>query len=86
MADLNPIKTQKGTNEAMVKIPLSALRCILRYPKERKIICEISTEGIKRLNEAETLDEIINEARLDYALGSYKTFSSTKDLIAELHS
>ena len=86
MANLNPVKTQIDTDEAIVKIPLSALRCILRYPKENKIVCEINTDGIKRLNEAETLDEIINEARLDYALGNYKSFSSAKDLIAELHS
>lgn len=86
MANLNPMKTQKRTDEAMVKIPLSDLRCILRYPKERKIVCEISTGGIKRLNEAGTLDEIINEARLDYALGNYKTFSSARDLVAKLHS
>lgn len=86
MANLSSVKTQKRTGEAMVKIPLSALRCILRYPKEKKIICEISTKGIKRVKGAETLDEIINEARLDYALGHYKTFSSAKDLIAELHS
>lgn len=70
----------------MVNIPLSAMRCILRYPKENKIICEINTEGIKRLNEAETLDEMINEARLDYALGNFKTFTSTKELMAELNS
>ena len=86
MANLNPVKIQKRTREAMIKIPLSALRCILRYPKENKIVCEISTDGIKKLNEIETFDEIINEARLDYALGNYKTFSSAKSLIAELHS
>lgn len=80
------MKTKKRVQEAMVNIPLSALRCILRYPKENKIICEINTEGIKRLNEAETLDEMINEARLDYALGNYKTFTSAKDLMAELNS
>jgi len=79
-------KTQKNNQEAMVKIPLSSLRCILRYPKEKKMICEITTDGIKRLNKAETLDEIINETRLDYALGNYKTFTNAKDLIAELHS
>ncbi|MDA2936220.1 hypothetical protein MYX06_03315 [Patescibacteria group bacterium AH-259-L05] len=79
-------KTKKRTREAMVKIPLSSLRCILRYPKEKKIICEITTDGIERLNQAETLDEIINEARLDYALGNYKGFTNAKDLIAELHS
>lgn len=74
------------SREAMVKIPLSSLRCILRYPKERKIICEITTDGIERLNAPETLDEIINEARLDYALGRYKTFTSGSDLLSELHS
>ena len=85
MTNLNPVKTQKRTGEAMVKIPPSALRCILRYPKERKIICEISTKRIKRLNSAEALDKIINKARLDYALGNYRTFSSAKKLIAKLH-
>ena len=80
------IETPKKTREAMVSIPLSAMRCILRYPKEGKIICEINTDGIKRANEAETLDEIINEARLDYAMGNYKSFTNPKDLIAELHS
>lgn len=86
MVSLNSQKTQKRTDKAMVKIPLSALRCILRYPKEKKIVCEISTNDLKRLNEAETLDEIINEARLDYAFGKHKSFTSAKDLIAELHS
>lgn len=70
----------------MVKIPLSALRCILRYPKEDKIICEINTKGIKRLKGTEMLDKIINEAQFDYALGNYKTFTSAKDLITELRS
>ena len=32
------------------------------------------------------LDEIINEAKLDYALGHYKTFTTARDLIAELHT
>lgn len=74
----------KYIKEAMVKIPLSALRCILRYPKENKIICEISIKDIKCLNKGKTTDEIINESRLDYALGNYKTFSKAKNLIAEL--
>lgn len=86
MASLNPAKTQKRTGEAMVSLPLSALRYLSRYPREKKIVVEISVDEIKRVNKAETLDEIINEARLDYALGNYKTFSSAKKLIAELHS
>lgn len=86
MAGLNPLKTQKRTDEAMVSLPLSALRYLSRYPREKKIVVEISVDEIKRVNKAQALDEIINEARLDYALGHYKTFSSAKDLIAELHS
>ena len=70
----------------MVKVPLSAFRYLSRYPSERKIVVEISIDDIQRLNKAETLDEIINEARLDYALGNYKTFTSAEKLIAELHS
>lgn len=86
MATIKILENKTITNEAMIRIPLSALRCILRYPKEKKIVCEINTRDIERLNEAETIDEIINESRLDYMLGKYKTFSSAKGLITELHS
>lgn len=79
-------KRMKTTNIAIVKIPLSSLRCILAYPKENKIICEIDVKSIKRVNESRNLDEIINESRLDYGLGNYKTFASAEDLIAELRS
>ena len=72
--------------ETIVKVPLSALRCILRYPKEKKVICEIDIRALKKLNKSQNLDEIINEARIDYALGNYKTFSKAKDLIAELRA
>jgi len=86
MANLNPVKTQKRSEEAMINLPLSALRYLSQYPREKKIIIEISVDEMRRVNKAGTLDEIINEARLDYALGNYKTFSSAKDLIIELHS
>ena len=79
-------KKIKYAKEAMVEIPLSALRCILRYPKEKKAICEIDLASIKRKDKGETLDEIINESRLDYALGDYTAHTSAKSLIAELKS
>lgn len=79
----NKKRRAKG-KEAMVQIPLSALRCILSYPKEKKIICEISTKAIKRVNDAKTLDEIINEARMDYTRGDYTSHRSAKSLIAGL--
>lgn len=78
------IKLRTDRKETMVKIPLSALRCIVRYPKEKKAICEINLSHIKGKDMGETLDEIINGARLDYALGNYTTHTSAKSLIAEL--
>lgn len=71
---------------AMIQIPLSAFRCISSYPSEKKIICEVSLAELSSVNEAETLDEIINQARLDYATGGYQTFENPQDLIAELRS
>ena len=70
----------------MVTLPLSALRYLSRYPSEKKIVVEISTTDLKRVNDAKTLDEIINGARLDYALGNYTTHKSAKSLIAELRA
>ncbi|MEK7083864.1 MAG: hypothetical protein AAB932_01380 [Patescibacteria group bacterium] len=74
----------KRTNEAMVKIPLSAFRYLSRYPREKKIVVEIALDAIKRVNSAKTLDEIINDARLEYALGNYTTHRTAKSLIAAL--
>lgn len=70
----------------IIKIPLSSLRCISSYPKEQKVLCEINTKELKKLNKPKTLDEIINLSRLDYALGKYKTFTNAKDLIKELRT
>ena len=77
---------KKNEAEAMIEIPLSALRCISRYPREKKAICEINLSGIKRKDKGVTLDEIINEARLDYALGNYTSHNSAKSLLDELKS
>lgn len=80
------IITNQKTKEAMIKVPLSAFRYLCRYPSEKKIIVEISTDDIVRVNTAETLDEIINEARLDYAVGNYTTHKTAKSLIAALRA
>ncbi len=78
--------TRQKTKEAMVKIPLSALRYLSRYPREKKIVVEITTDDIIRVNSAETLDEIIGGARLDYALGNYSSHKTAKSLIAALRA
>lgn len=78
--------TKNVMNPKMINIPLSALRCILTYPKDKKMLCEIDMESLSLANSPQDLDEIINDARIDYALDNYKTFSNSKDLLAELKS
>jgi hypothetical protein len=78
--------TPQKTKEAMVKLPLSALRYLSRYPREKKIVVEIATDDIVRVNKAETLDEIIGSTRLDYALGNYTSYKSARGLIAALRA
>lgn len=85
MANTHGIIRQK-TKEAMVQIPLSAFRYLSQYPREKKIIVEISTNDITRVNSAKTLDEIINESRLDYAIGNYSTHKTAKSLISALRA
>lgn len=87
MITKNETKIEKGhPKEAMIEIPLAAMRCILRYPKEKKVVCEINLADIKWKDKSETFDEIVNEARIDYALGDFTTHASAKSLIAELKS
>ena len=47
---------------------------------------EISTNDIVRVNDAETLDEIIGSARLDYALGNYTSYKTARGLITALRA
>lgn len=81
----NIFVSEKNT-EAMVKIPLSALRYLSGYPREKKIVVEIATDDIVRINGAKTLDEIINEARFDYAIGNFSSRKTVKGLIAALRA
>jgi len=81
------IQTKPKTKKRpTINIPLAGLRCLTGYPKEKKVICEINVDELKKVNEPETIDEIINSSRLDYALGNFKTFNSADDLIKDLRS
>lgn len=77
-------KIKKASKIVTIQIPLSAFRCISSYPSEKKMICEISLAEITSVKDAETLDEIINQSRLDYAMGDYQSFETPEALIAEL--
>lgn len=69
-----------------LNIPFSALRLISRYPREKKIIVEISLPALMKVNQPKTLDDFIKQSKIDFALGEYQTFSSPEALIVDLQS
>ncbi|MFH1859031.1 MAG: hypothetical protein ABIJ80_02090 [Patescibacteria group bacterium] len=80
------MNTQTATKQSMINIPLHALECISGYPKEKKILCEININELKKVNEPQTIDEMATEAKLEYFSGKLKGFKDTKKLINYLNS
>lgn len=71
--------------EAMIRIPLSSIRYLSSDVKKKKMTFEISTKNLTRVNKSSTLDEMIAEAKLEYAMGKTKGFTDTKKLMAYLN-
>lgn len=78
--------TKQMTKSATVILPLAALKCLYKSSRGRKIVCEIDVAALKGVNEPNTLDEMIAEARLEYFTGKTKTFTDTKKLLSFLNS
>lgn len=70
----------------MIRIPLSAMRFLSRDTKKRKMTFEISTKDLARVNKSSTLDEMIAEGKLEYAMGRTKGFTDSKKLLAFLNT
>ncbi len=76
-------KTKKS---AVVFFPLTSLRPLYSSNGGKKLVVEVDVKAMKKVNEPNTIDEMMAEARLEYALGKTKTFTSAEALIKELHS
>ncbi len=77
------LKTKKKI--AAVTLPLTALKCLYKSSRGKKIVCEIDLASLKKVNQPNTIDEMVAEARLEYFTGKTKGFSDTKKLIACLN-
>ena len=75
-----------NTKTATINLPLTSIKPLYRNDEERTLVAELNIDALKSVNELEDLDEIISQARLDYALGDYKSFDHVEDLIADLRS
>ena len=71
---------------ATVSFPLTSLRPLYSSDRGRKLVVEIDVKSMKKVNDPNTIDEMVAEARLEYAMGKSKTFTSADELIKELYS
>ena len=74
------------TMPAAVSFPLTSLKPLYSSDRGKKLVVEVDVKSMKKVNEPNTIDEMVAEAKLEYAMGKSKTFSSAEDLIKELHS
>lgn len=70
---------------AVITLPLTALKCLYKSARGKKIVCEIDITALKSINEPNTLDEIIAEARFEYFTGKTMSFTDTKELLSYLN-
>lgn len=71
---------------AIVSFPLTSLKPLYSSDRGKKLVIEVEVKSMKKVNEPNTIDEMVAEAKLEYAMGKSKTFTSAEDLIKELRS
>ncbi len=72
--------------QAVVFFPLTSLKPLYSSQRGEKLVVEVDVKSMRSVNEPNTIDEMVAEARLEYALGKSETFTSADILIKDLHS
>ena len=74
------------TKSAAVTLPLTAMKYLYTPTRGKKLVVELDVDSLKAVNEPNTIDEMVAEARLERAIGKTKSFTSAEALIKDLHS
>ena len=74
------------TKQSIISIPLATMKPLYRNDEAQTLVVEVPLKSLREANDPETLDEIIAQARLDYATGDYQSFSDVDALVADLRS
>ena len=80
------MNTQATTQSARISFPLVGLKPLYSSERGKKLVLEVDVDSLKKINDPNTIDEMVAEARLEYALGKSKTFSSADELIKDLQT
>lgn len=70
--------------QATVHIPLENIKPL--YRNDDTLVVEVPLRVLRAMNDADALDDIISQARLDYVAGDYRSFDKVDDLVADLRS
>jgi len=78
----------KAKKQAVVTFPVTGIKPLYSSKRgnKRKLIFEADVDSLKKVNEPNTIDEMVAEARLEYASGKLKTFTTAKAFIKELRA
>ena len=71
---------------AVVNVPLTAFKYLYSTEGGKKLIVELDVNSLKKVNEPNSIDEMVAEARLEYYSGKTKGFTDTKKLMHYLEA
>lgn len=74
------------TKLATVALPLTAIKYLYTPTRGKKLVVELDVNSLKKVNEPNTIDEMVADAKLEYYSGKTKGFTDTKKLMAFLES
>ncbi len=80
---LTSTKTKKS---AVVTLPLTAFKYLYSTARGKKLVIELDVNSLKKVNEPNSIDEMVAEARLEYHSGKTKGFTDTKKLLRYLEA
>lgn len=76
----------KTKSTVAVTLPLTALKYLYSTAGGKKLVVELDVHSLKKINEPNTIDEMVAEARFEYFAGKTKGFRNTKKLMAHLEA
>ncbi|MBU4360963.1 hypothetical protein KKC16_00460 [Patescibacteria group bacterium] len=78
--------TKNTTQPATISFPLTGLKPLYSSELGKKLVLEVDVDSLKKINEPNTIDEMVAEARLEYYAGQTKGFTDTKKLMNYLNA
>lgn len=76
----------KTRQPATVALPLTGFKPLYRSNRGNKLVLEVDVGALKKVNEPNTIDEMVAEAKLEYFIGKTRGFTDTKKLMGHLRA